>query len=458
MTARMQRTTFRTSRLLDFCSRKEMIAQIGHQPADWPLVVLKELLDNACDACEDARVAPVVNIGVDEHGITVADNGPGMPSETVAGLCDFSARMSSREAYVSPTRGTQGNALQTIIAMPFVLDGERGRVEIAAQGLKHEISLRVDRIRQQPVLERQPANDPTATSGTRIRVFWPKCACKLLDDARALFLQMAAHYTFLNPHLTLRVYWGEERLCPATEAGWMKWLPSYLTCIHWYDLERFHRIVSAYIAHDHDRGQDRTVREFISSKFEGLASTAKQKAVLEATGLARTNLSQLANDNGLNEELVNRLLRAMKLQTRPIKPKALGIIGEQHLRNRFHSLGCEPESFTYKRRFGETDGIPWVQEVAFAYCGKATSRRFIAGVNWSPGVINPFRQLGRSGESLDSMLERLRAGRDEPIVLLLHIATPRVEYTDRGKSAVVVGGQALRDEEDHWLNDRGEEE
>ena len=41
--------------------------------------------------------------------------------------------------------------------------------------------------------------------------------------------------------------------------------------------------------------------------------------------------------------------------------------------------------------------------------------------------------------SLDSILEQQRSGRDEPIVLLLHIACPRVEYTDRGKSALVIG-------------------
>jgi hypothetical protein len=45
----LQRTTLRTSRLLDFCSRKELIAQTGHQPEDWPLVVLKELADNSLD-------------------------------------------------------------------------------------------------------------------------------------------------------------------------------------------------------------------------------------------------------------------------------------------------------------------------------------------------------------------------------------------------------------------------
>jgi DNA topoisomerase VI subunit B len=53
----LERTTFRTSRLLEFCSRKELVAQTGHEPDAWPLVVLKELVDNALDACEEAGVA-----------------------------------------------------------------------------------------------------------------------------------------------------------------------------------------------------------------------------------------------------------------------------------------------------------------------------------------------------------------------------------------------------------------
>ena len=57
----LERATFRTSRLLDFCSEKELIAQTGHRPEAWPLVVLQELVDNALDACEEARTAPEIS-------------------------------------------------------------------------------------------------------------------------------------------------------------------------------------------------------------------------------------------------------------------------------------------------------------------------------------------------------------------------------------------------------------
>jgi hypothetical protein len=40
---RLDRTTFTTSRLLDFCNERELTAQIGHPIADWPLVIVKSL-------------------------------------------------------------------------------------------------------------------------------------------------------------------------------------------------------------------------------------------------------------------------------------------------------------------------------------------------------------------------------------------------------------------------------
>src|SRR5512132_2980007 len=108
--AKLDRTTFRSSRLLDFASEKELTAQTGHPPSEWPLVVLKELVDNALDACEEAGIAPEIAVRVGAHGITVGDNGPGLAEKVVEDVLDFSVRVSSREAYVAPDRGAQGNS------------------------------------------------------------------------------------------------------------------------------------------------------------------------------------------------------------------------------------------------------------------------------------------------------------------------------------------------------------
>ena len=171
----LARTTFRTSRLLEFCSRKELIAQTGHEPDAWPLVALKEMIDNALDGCEEAGVAPEIRIRLTRSSLTVTDNGPGIAPETVASILDFTTRTSSREAYVSPTRGAQGNALKTILAMPFVLDGEVGRVGIISHGIRHKITFRVDQVRQEPVIEHTRHEiTQNVRNGTSITVAWRK--------------------------------------------------------------------------------------------------------------------------------------------------------------------------------------------------------------------------------------------------------------------------------------------
>jgi DNA topoisomerase VI subunit B len=432
MVAKLHRTTLRTSRLLDFASEKELVTQTGHAKSDWPLVVLKELIDNALDACEDAGCEPKITIKAKDGAVTVSDNGPGIPADVVAGVLDFGVRVSDKEAYVSPTRGAQGNALKTILAMPFVLDGRQGRVTITARGIRHDIGLRVDAIRQEPIIDHR-THKALVKNGTSVKVCWPNSACSILHGARERFLQIAGDYTVLNPHLTLTVDWfGKRTTTKPTSRTWRKWRPSDPTDPHWYALEAFERLLCGYLTHD----QDRMVREVVA-EFSGLTSTAKQKAVLNKTGLSRLSLAALRDGDGLDHKRTAALLKAMKSQTRPVKPRSLGIIGKTHFEKRLNALGCEMQTFVYRKQLDFADGVPWVMEVAFAWRPDADARRLVTGVNWSPCIVNPFRELGTLG-SLDSVMQEQRAGKDEAVVLALHLVCPRVQYTDRGKSAVVI--------------------
>ena len=177
---------------------EELTAQTGHPSEEWPLVIVKELIDNALDACEEAGIAPEISVRVGAHGITVIDNGPGLPAQVVEDVLDFSVRVSSREAYVSPSRGAQGNALKTLVAMPFALDGKAGRVEVDAQGVRHKITFAVDPIRQQPVI-RHERRRGLVKSGTRVTVRWPSSASSMLRDAETALFTNALRLRLAEP-------------------------------------------------------------------------------------------------------------------------------------------------------------------------------------------------------------------------------------------------------------------
>ena len=136
-----------------------------------------------------------------------------------------------------PTRGAQGNALKTIVAMPFVLDGERGRVEIEAA--RHPPRHRLQGRPHPPGAGRSTlgAEPSDVRTGTTVRVLWPQFShAQFCDDAEARFLQIAADYAWLNPHAYAHRWTGSAsvRATPATDPAWAKWKPSDPTSPHWY--------------------------------------------------------------------------------------------------------------------------------------------------------------------------------------------------------------------------------
>jgi len=477
MDARIERTAFSTSRQMEFLSDKELAAQTGHGRKDWPLVILKELLDNALDACEEVGTPPVVSVSVDRDGITVTDNGPGIPGTVVEGVCDFSRRVSSREAYVAPDRGAQGNALKTMLAIPFVLDGESGRVDIVARGTHHEVNLKKDPILQEAVVDHRPHSLGGTKGGTKFEVRWPNSpeidpserdsACSILLDSKERFLQIADDFTFANPHLTLTVDWhGERHDVPAATRDWSKWRPSEPSVPAWYDGDRFERLILAHIARDRDEGMDSTVREFVS-QFRGLSGSAKQKKVLDASGLARVALSEFVIGDSVDHERIHRLLAAMQEHSKPVSPAKLGVIGKEHIANRFSAIRCEMDSFRYAKKSGEEDGVPWLFEAAFAWCpGLTDDRRIVRGINWSPCINNPLRDLGNNHDDLEGLLADQRCGAWETeVALFLHLVHPRVEFADRGKSVIVISesvgaaiSDAIRTVTKKWAKQRKQEE
>ena len=177
---KLTRVAFRVSRLMEFCTRRELQNQTGHGVTQWPLVVLKELVDNALDACEEAEVAPVISIAVEPGSIVVEDNAARIKTSTIKSILDYTIRVSSREAYVSPTRGAQGNALKTILAMGYVLDRERqgGNAEavgvtiIENRGIEHRIEFRVDHVNNEPRIAHTTSPSPVKI-GSRITINWP---------------------------------------------------------------------------------------------------------------------------------------------------------------------------------------------------------------------------------------------------------------------------------------------
>ena len=427
---KLARTTFEISRELEFFSEKELQMQIGHGRELWPIALLKELIDNSLDACEMADVSAEVEVEIGDHSFGVRDNGPGLAEETLTRSLDYLIRVSDKTFYVSPTRGQLGNALKAVWAAPFVAHGDRGCVEVWSRGLHHTVEVSVDRVTQRPVVKHGIEEDGFVKIGAFVKIHWPDLACSQKQyygygaDQKHDFPTMARDlvegYAAFNPHATFRL---GEMTFEATISSWKKWKPGDPTSPHWYTPETLRDLIAAYISQERNGRRPRTVREFVS-EFRGLSGTAKQKKV---TGnLTGTYLHDLVTNGDVDIDRLGELLEAMKAISLAPKPIALGIIGEDHLTKwMIRYADVAEKSIRYSRRLG-VNGLPHVLEMAFGV-RNGGERRIVSGLNWAPTLVLPTEELGR-------LLGQWRIDKHDPVTVIVHIARPRFEFVDRGKT------------------------
>jgi DNA topoisomerase VI subunit B len=440
-----KREVFTTSRELEYFSESELVTQTGYDRENWwPGVLVKELMDNSLDACEQAGVAPRISVRFSREELVVADNGPGLPADVLARILDFSSRTSDKAAYISPTRGAQGNALKTILAIPFVLnEGSPATIQIEACGRRHFVTVSTDHVLRRPQIEHRQEKI-VKTEGTAIHVRLVFASSETSGEDAEFLQKLLFDYSLFNPHATFSLCQdGPEHTFEQSTDSWRKWTPAEPTSAHWYDLASFQDLVACYIAAEQSGARPRTVREFVS-EFRGFSGSLKQKQIVTGAGLDRAYLHDLLSLQGqFDRSSLRELLNAMQQSSAPVKPELLGVLGEDHFRRRMHGA-VEDQSFRY-RCFKGTDGhgLPYVVECAFVLTDNPLLQGAHIGLNWSVPLSDPIQEneftlaKGDSVWGLPALLANCRINLEhDPVCLVLHLICPQFQFLDRGKGSV----------------------
>ena len=224
----------------------------------------------------------------------------------------------------------------------------------------------------------------------------------------------------------------------APAASWSKWAPTAPLSPHWYTASQLGDLLAAYLTHARANGARRFVREIVA-QFAGLKRSATVADVLQQAGLQRALLEDSVTPSGIDDAAIARLLQAMQARSRAVPPKALGVVGEPHLRQFLtQRRGVEPDTVGYRPSLGTcAEGWPYVLEVA---CGWSTTTRrpgrHVTGLNWTPSLRVPFA-LWRT------LLSQYRVDTHDPVSLVVHLACPVVPVTDRAKSQVALPKEIL---------------
>jgi hypothetical protein len=230
---------------------------------------------------------------------------------------------------------------------------------------------------------------------------------------RALVQDAAA----FNPHATITF---DGVTYEATAPDWKKWGGSDPTSAHWYSPDTLRELIAGYIGNEPD--SRKTVREFVS-EFRGLSGTAKQKSI----GRQGIYLRDLVTNGDLDMAEITALLADMQAHSKPVKPEQLGVIGKAHLEHwMVEYAGVSAESVRYMKRSGFEGAHPYVLEVCFGIGADDSRRRLVSGLNWT-ATLEPIKEI----ISLCGQQEIQQA---DPVVVAVHIAKPRFDFTDRGKT------------------------
>ena len=321
----VKRTVFATPRAAEFLELRALQAQTGQPAEAFGHVVVKELLDNALDAAETAGRAPIIDIGTrtdDEVTfVTVSDNGAGITPAIVTDLCDFNMLVSDKARYRGPARGAQGNALKTLLGIPYALDVTEP-VIIESTGIRHELQVTVDRVGDVVVTHETTGSDRAV--GTSVTVPLP---ADLDIDAQ----RWAYGAALVNPHATITAI---DHAYSGTGSGtgfykpsgevWSKWTPSTPSSPHWYDRAAFAALVHSHIREIGRSGVDVPLGRFIT-EFDGLSGSVKQKAI-------RTVAAGVTHLSGLDgrDDVIAALHNAMLHHAKPTPPRRLGPVGRDH--------------------------------------------------------------------------------------------------------------------------------
>ena len=368
---RLERTVFETSRLLEYFTERELRYQTGRPPTEWPVVIVKELVDNALDACEDAGVTP--------------------------------------------------------------------EITVTSQGIRHDLVITTDLLRQEPRIDHHQTSDDSVTS-VEVALDYRGI---LAGSEETDFYKWLQGYVLFNPHATFRlVTLKGQRTWPARQLGFAKWTPADPTSPWWYTADDLGRLIAAHAVHTNNGNRDLPLRELVA-QFRGLSSTMKQKKV--SSQFSQKRVSDFVLDGDLDIPTVTALLAALKDNTKPVKPQHLGVLGEENIHaalSEWYEL--KADCFDYMCLKGYDSGLPYVLEVAFARKNEGELEKYL-GLNFAPTYGDPFAEARLqhatkrdvfAGIGLNALLAERKVQVYDPLALVVHLAYPRPRFRDRGKSGL----------------------
>jgi len=395
------------------------------------ITTIKEAVDNALDACEEAEVLPdiyvaVRKVGSDVYRITVEDNGPGIVSRNIPFV--FGKLLyGSRFHQIRQSRGQQGIGISAAVLYAQLTTGTPALV-ISRTGAKekaHRFELMIRTETNEPQVISHEEIDWDRTHGTRLEIeFKSTLAAKkrLLD-----YIRLTA---IVNPHARITADIDGDVTAFERVANEVPPCPkSILPHPHGIEFGALKRLVDA---------SDGSIEEFLIGSF----SRVGKKTAEEIIGIARLKPSRKVRR--LDADELKALLDAMQSVRVPAPPaqQCLSPIGEDLL-----CRGLEKEiqlDFVRARTRPSAvhGGHSFIIEAAIGYGGKLPAEGNAQIFRFANRVPLLYQQGACAITSAVSQVNWKSYGLSQqglpagPALIMVHVASTNVPFTSESKDAV----------------------
>ena len=400
------------------------------------LTAVKEAVDNALDACEEARILPEVNVELNQLSETrfrmiVEDNGPGIVRKQIPNIF---ARLlyGSKFHKLAATRGQQGIGISATVLYSQLTTGKPATIysKTAANKKASLIKLKIDTQTNLPqILEEEEKEWDGKEHGTRIEVD--------LDGSYAKGRQSVDEYiketAIVNPHTTI-IYTNPEaqQIIFARSTSQLPPEPKEIKP-HPYGIELGRLIKMLEIT------EAKTLQQFLTAEFVRVGTNTAKEICGNSLLLPRTNPKQIGR------EMAEKLYEGIK-KTKIIAPPTdcISPIGAEDLEKGLRKEINAEFYCSATRPAAVYRGNPFVVEAALAFGGEQDAEsaiRIMRFANRVPllyqqgacAITDAIQNTNWKPYGLQQSRNSLPTG---PCSVVVHLTSVWVPFTSESKEAL----------------------
>lgn len=404
------------------------------------VMAVKEAVDNALDACEDARILPEVRVDLvrvdkDEYQLSVEDNGPGIVRREVPrvfGQFLYGSRFHS----VRQTRGQQGIGISAVVLYSQLTTGKPARIvsKISTDDVGYYFEIMIDTSKNRAnVLKEEPVI-VEKRSGVKIQV---NLKGKYTRGKQSV-LEYLQNTAIVNPHATI-IFSDPDGMKIRFERVWNTPVePPRETKPHPLGVE------IGELMHMSSRTSAKKMKTFLTGEFSRISDH------LATEICSKAGIDPEKDPHSLSLDDLKRLQEAFRnVKILPPSFESLSPIGEtlikKGLKNVLGDLKPSFYSIPVTRKPSVYSGNPFVVEVGLVYGGSIPHDEQVKVLRFANRVPLLYQAgscaLTKAVENIDWRKYGLeqRGGQGLPVgpmIVLIHIGSTRVPYTSEAKEAV----------------------